>query len=701
MNDQEYLIDAFGKSFIGKECISTAIYGVSGNTQVILEAFPEFEVLGIMDGFLKEGEIYGKEILSEDKALSLGVKRIIIVARAATVKIVFNRIRAWCTKNSISVFDVNGDDLFVKFEKGSDFSSKYKEDLSALKAKIDKYDTISFDVFDTILMREILYPTDLFLILEKQVKTEYGIRDFCCKRVEAERKLLSGKYPAIGDIYDVLAEEIGKEKAQKIKEAEIKLEKSVLIMRESMREAYDYAIGLGKCVYFVSDMYMPESFFKETFEEKGITGYRGIIVSSTYGIMKSEGLFKVLIRENIGKKILHIGDNYEFDIKSAEKCGIDAYKVFSALEMMENSSYQGLLNYADTLERRNAIGLIVSRIFNSPFKLYNTKGIPVADDLEMAYALISPIIVTYMDKLIGKASSGEYDDILFLARDGYLLKKLYDLSGDKKIDGMPTGTYFLTSRFPCLVCGIHKDEDICGLVDMGYDGSPEELLKYRFLLKDEQIKTHCEGQELKGYVLSHRNLIFEAAESLRKNYLKYASKMGIKKGGRYLFTDLAASGTCQLLLEQILDISGEGQYFVFIEDEKKKGRVKVSSLFDIDNWFHKKAFICESYVLLENIVTSKKPSLLSVDVNGEPIYGAELRNYAQVKRLEELQEQIISYYKKYLRLTKDTWIDAEAADYILSLMRPEKTDLTETEVYGEALIDEFFGRQYSFRDILA
>ncbi|GAA9898206.1 hypothetical protein VN0781_01350 [Helicobacter pylori] len=46
--------------------------------------------------------------------------------------------------------------------------------LDGAKSEILKYDVISFDIFDTLLLRPFIKPTDLFLYIE----TKYNIKVF-------------------------------------------------------------------------------------------------------------------------------------------------------------------------------------------------------------------------------------------------------------------------------------------------------------------------------------------------------------------------------------------------------------------------------------------------------------------------------------------------------------------------------------------
>ena len=74
--------------------------------------------------------------------------------------------------------------------------------------QIAKYEYISFDVFDTLIKRNIENPTDLFDLVQKiyNQTNKPLLENFKEKRIEAERKareLSSHKEPNIDDIYNI------------------------------------------------------------------------------------------------------------------------------------------------------------------------------------------------------------------------------------------------------------------------------------------------------------------------------------------------------------------------------------------------------------------------------------------------------------------------------------------------------------------
>lgn len=71
---------------------------------------------------------------------------------------------------------------------------------SSLKENIDKHAVISFDVFDTLLIRKVAEPHDVFRLVEQNLN-QVG---FARERIEAEelaRKLAQGREVTFEEIY--------------------------------------------------------------------------------------------------------------------------------------------------------------------------------------------------------------------------------------------------------------------------------------------------------------------------------------------------------------------------------------------------------------------------------------------------------------------------------------------------------------------
>ena len=55
-----------------------------------------------------------------------------------------------------------------------------------IKRLIDEKEIVSFDIFDTLLFRNVSRPIDIFRTMDKEILEEYNIKDFSKIRVQAE-----------------------------------------------------------------------------------------------------------------------------------------------------------------------------------------------------------------------------------------------------------------------------------------------------------------------------------------------------------------------------------------------------------------------------------------------------------------------------------------------------------------------------------
>ncbi|MBR1649000.1 MAG: hypothetical protein IJ689_05310, partial [Alphaproteobacteria bacterium] len=104
------------------------------------------------------------------------------------------------------------------------------------KKEIDNAEVISFDVFDTLLLRPYAKPQDLFWHIEKA----YSRVGFCEERRAAEHRARL-RHKELEDItYDMIYEEID-DKFKDLKQTETDWEKMVLRANPEMKKVYEYA----------------------------------------------------------------------------------------------------------------------------------------------------------------------------------------------------------------------------------------------------------------------------------------------------------------------------------------------------------------------------------------------------------------------------------------------------------------------------
>ncbi len=186
---------------------------------------------------------------------------------------------------------------------------------------IQKAEVISFDVFDTAIIRPFLHHHDMYHPLEK-ILNFHNFHKFRIGAVKFTRKLLidSSRQKEEVTVLDIY-EHIHIDKQHAINQ-EILFDVSICRQRKFVFQLYQYAINSGKRVIFVTDITYSKKAIMDILHQNGYTVYEKLFVSSEYNLSKSSGgMYKqVIIDTKISpRKILHIGDSIKSDIQQARK----------------------------------------------------------------------------------------------------------------------------------------------------------------------------------------------------------------------------------------------------------------------------------------------------------------------------------------------------------------------------------------------
>ena len=680
MTDELYVVRSFEKNFERYKNKKIVIYGKGPKTKLILDVFPDYNIVGLMDPSVMEGMIYGKRMLTYEEVKAMKVDLIVVVAQVPTTGIIYERIAKFCLENHISLYGINGKNLFEYYGTGqiAPIESEYfcvseKE----LKQQIDAHEVISFDVFDTLIMRKTLNPLDVFdIVQEKAERLGFAIKEFKRLRRKAEMENPCTEVN-IYEIYDEFQHITGisAEEKERLMELEITTEKSVLIRREKMVKIFQYALGQGKRVFLLSDMYLPGEIIKEILEELEITGYEELMVSCDYRQAKWNTLFSVFREKVQGMSCLHIGDNSYVDGQCASENGIDTFLIKSAYELMKMSTYGSIEPHLKTINERSLVGLCISRIFNNPFSLYHSEGRPEltrVDDL--GYMIAAPLLTTFVLWLTEQMKKGQYDDLLLSSRDGFIIQKLYGKARKELgLDSIPEGIYFETSRRACATAAMETEKDIDWLAKVKCSYSVEKIMEDRFALKPEEVLPYVEEKygNIVEYVMQHKEKIYESSKRMRKNFWKYMDRLGLRLGKKYALMDFCAVGTSQYFLEKFAPFEVEGLYLCrYHSDYNMVNSVKAQGMFDNPAFYATESYFFEHYLFMETVMTSFVPSLAGFDEEGMPVYAAEERTETQLQYVRDMHSAIEEYFSDYIDnlYIREQEINPEIADRIYNWM---------------------------------
>lgn len=287
------------------------------------------------------------------------------------------------------------------------------------------YDAVSFDIFDTLIMRKLNNPNEVFSLVGEKL----GIFNFFKIRIDAEKEVRAKKKAmfnnnecTLSEIYERVAYYTGIDAEAGMK-TELEIEFDMCFANPYMKQVYDTILGQGKDIYITSNMYLPEPIMRKLLEKCGYRGMKEILVSCDYGCGKGNGaLFKVLLSK-LPKhtKIVHVGDNIDADIKGASLAKIDARHYVSCRELGTPHRSKGL---------SPLIGSAYYGIVNNT--LHSGTAADRNHSLAWEYGFIYGGIITlgYLNWLHKKAAEQGITKLLFVSRDGYVLHMVYNILFD-------------------------------------------------------------------------------------------------------------------------------------------------------------------------------------------------------------------------------------------------------------------------------
>lgn len=672
------------------------IYGLSTETQRVLKEWDgKYNVIGLLDGYKSEGSQFGYPILDIKDILKKENVVIVVVARPGSCKAIMRRIGAPCSENNIAVFDVRGKDLLVESKVVYDFANTecyFKENLIQ---QIRNVEVVSFDLFDTLIARNILWFEDLVEIIEQKLHNKgVDIRDFVQKRISLEKKLSCGRSPKLEEIYAELLKDLNVEdfNAFELAELEYRTDCELICPRKDMIGLIHQIKKLGKSVYITTDSYYTKQQIEFLLKQNGIDEIDGVIVSCEYDTKKTEKLFEKLIEAAGTSRIIHIGDDIASDIESAMAWGLKSFHIYNTEELLDKVGGLGLISDNMNLSDRIRIGMFKTRLFNSPFQFEDSeKKITVKDVEDLGYLFIAPIILDFVEWFSEQIDKYKLKNIWFSARDGYLIQKVFALMfPDTKSD------YFLTSRISAIRAGVDSVSDVKYVDDMKYCGGVEDNLKIRFGIDAEKIDPRNVEEKNIG-LMRYAKVILNVSREKRINYQKYIEKLNVKEGG-IAFFDFVAKGTCQMYIERMLKNPIKGLYFLQLEPEYMKNK-KLDILPFYTEKERDKSAIYDNYYILETILTSPDASVEEFDQKGNAKYAKETRNDKDINCIEQVQNGILEYVNKYLSiLPYNKWeVNKKLDEVFLSLIHNVNINNDFTELLIE---DPFFNRTTDVKDIL-
>ena len=558
--------------------------------------------------------------------------------------------------------------------------------MNDVKPYIDSHEFISFDIFDTLIMRNIAKPQFVNDIIERRIKNELKLDiEFKKIRLLAEQNLRKKhqgmRYdPSLTHIYEEFSRitNFSVQIVNQLKKLELQVEMELSIPRKDMVKWLDYAIEKKKKIFLISDMYLERENIFELLRKCGIKEIFNddvqLFVSSETGMRKDDKSVWNYLESMIDKQSLgHIGDNERSDWQIPIDMGFDSYHIMSAYDAFSCCKFgQDLLDNINlTTFDAILLGPILAKKYNSPFIPHDEQYF-IKDFHELGYVFYGPVLCIYILWLIKNFLSKDYQCILFFARDGYFLRTLYKkvckLLGLDEINSK----YFLTSRRAVSVASFKSIEEVKELLDIPYSGSIKNFFFSRLGLVlegeeyDRNITLPMGKEYLWKLIQEKKSDILYIAGYERKNYIRYITDEHIDLEKKIAVVDMGYAGTIQHYLTRLTEKDYDGYYFATNAKNWFHNRRIQGCFANNEDYGTTKSSVFKYQLIFESILTSPDGQLMHFDDAGEPIYGEKGIGQKQIESLVQVHNGVEQYCEDlintYGKMILDFQIDLHFID---------------------------------------
>lgn len=549
--------------------------------------------------------------------------------------------------------------------------------------KISSYEYVSFDIFDTVLKRNVKSPSQIFDLVKYhfEKENEYKLGDFKSirKNAEALARENSGKEDIDIDCIYSFINEWDETVVSELKRLEQEIESNILLPSQWMKPVYEYCKANNKKIIFISDMYLSKGYLLNLLKSKGFDCYK-LYVSSDIGLVKSTGhLFDYVLKDlNIKpKEIIHIGDAKKSDFLIPRLKGMNSIRIPYHIDQLNYYNPEALT--AEQLFAYNNVSRFINNNINLKESMYHNVG----------YEVFGVLLYAFSKWLMEDLKKENISKVFFFSRDGLILKKAFEMVDTAKEFN---STYFYVSRrsltVPLLwlyheLDNLHENITITryfsvdtflrrlGLEPQSYvdiiegEGlSLDTLLNKDTFQKDSKVIALY--SKLKEDVISNSKKEFELL-------VQYLKENGFE--GDIAIVDIGWRGSMQKAIKKVAEAAGikvniQGYYMGLdkeIEGQKGKGfihnydtaddlKVRLAAFFGLfETFFLASHGSVEKYQLVDNKVEAVLMKSEYDDEKGNPsIYS----NY--VKEIHEGALKFIENYRnqRYLNILP---IDSETA----------------------------------------
>lgn len=589
-------------------------------------------------------------------------------------------------KNSeISNFDYKN--LTNFYSSRTAFNDRYEQ---LIKMIIDA-DVVSFDIFDTLVVRPFYQPKDLFRLLNKKYRQLCPDSSlvFSSVREEAEKLCRDHVFESdfyeevtLDEIYNYISDnyKIKNDVLVALKREEVDLELKYCVARESGKNLYNIARYLNKRIIIVSDIYLSRMVIEEILRKNGYDCIGRIYLSCEERLSKATGqLYKIVTtQEGVDKKIVHFGDNIASDYHNPKRFRINAghlpkaTDIFLAFSNRIFGTTGGEIDLNNVLSFsgvRSSLAMVANKFFDNPFISFEATSDFNCDPAYVGYFALGMHTFAVTKWIYDDLKRNKYDSIAFMARDGYLINQEFNLFQNYSKLDIKTG-YLPISRKSLLPFSFTKREDLSNLLSyFNYDKvSPAvlyetigDILKRPLENNEECFKTYEEFATFVNFEIipniDEEKLAYRR-EKLKEYYLEFFE-------GKAAAFDIGYSAKPENTITRLLGKPIDS-YFIHINDENgyyypNSAGFRLNTFYDFKPKF---TGLLREYVLSQLSGSCKK---YRISNKVEVVYEDIEIDYYEKWILDLMQKNALEFTGDCLRLFSDYLSELSFPNYYMSV----------------------------------
>ena len=326
-------------------------------------------------------------------------------------------------------------------------------------------ETISFDLFDTLLIRRIHEPDLIKPAVARFIATQatnaglnwtWARVQLFRDRIEQEMRHETSQsfedheacYPVFMTrlLQTIFGEQYDDALLEEVTSYELQIENTMLVPRAPLVDWLKAQHGLGRTILVLSDIYLPASHLQRLIAHAGFLDAVTEVVSSADSFLaKASGKGFSLIKERLGldpNRWLHLGDNPHSDGLRPASLGIRALvlrdsdeKHRKAIIKRYHNYSQGQVFWKGRVLQQLMLPLEAENLARSPLYVYG-------------YNVLAPLLSAFIHSVAQSCLDAGIRRLYFFSREGWLFERIWKALAPTLFPGaqLPEISYLYVSR---------------------------------------------------------------------------------------------------------------------------------------------------------------------------------------------------------------------------------------------------------------